>query len=123
MRKKSTSYRAEERALRKLEKTELEPKERLETINLLNSLEVEKAPAQTVLVMSRATPEKLIQIASLGDDRGFLMKSDELVGLIEQTTRAGNEGLREFYIEAMTVARNFSGHTIGRDQNSLTHWH
>ncbi len=100
--------------MRKLEKTELTTKDRLDTINLLNSLEVEKGPAQTVLVMSRATPEKLIQIASLGDDRGFLMKSDELVGLIEQTTRAGNEGLREFYIEAMTVARNFSGHTIGR---------
>ena len=43
-----------------------------------------------------------------------MLKADELVGLIEQTTRLGNEGLREFYIEAMTVARNVSGHTIGR---------
>ena len=49
-----------------------------------------------------------------GSERGILLKSDEVLGLLNQTEKPGNEGVREFYVEAMTVARNFSGNTIGR---------
>ena len=52
-----------------------------------------------------------------GSDRGILLKSDELFGLIAQTEKHGSEGLREFYTEAMTVAHNYSSHTIGRGSN------
>ncbi len=100
--------------IRKLESTKLTQKERDEITNTLELLRLPEAPSQTVLVMNRATPEKILQLAANGNERGFLLKADELVGLIEQTTRQGNEGLREFYIEAMTVARNYSNHTIGR---------
>merc|ERR1711991_1048024 len=42
------------------------------------------------------------------------MGSDEVLGLLNNTEKKGNEGVREFFVEAMTVARNFSGHTISR---------
>ena len=73
-----------------------------------------KEPQKQILITNRATPEKLISMCASGSDRGILLKSDELYGLIAQTEKHGSEGLREFYTEAMTVARNFSSHTIGR---------
>ena len=73
-----------------------------------------KEPRKQILITNRATPEKLISMCASGSDRGILLKSDELYGLIAQTEKHGSEGLREFYTEAMTVARNYSSHTIGR---------
>ncbi|MFL2747989.1 MAG: DUF3987 domain-containing protein [bacterium] len=73
-----------------------------------------KEPQKQILITNRTTPEKLISMCASGSDRGILLKSDELFGLIAQTEKHGSEGFREFYTEAMTVARNYSSHTIGR---------
>ena len=71
-------------------------------------------PPHEILIANRATPEKILELISKGSERGILLKSDEVLGLLNNTEKKGNEGVREFFVEAMTVARNFSGHTISR---------
>ena len=102
--------------LRKLESPKLDSEKRRATEGELRDLDsiAPLPPDRQVLITNRATPEKILQLAGSGSGRGILLKSDELLGLLSLTERRGNEGLREFYAESMTVARHFSGHTIGR---------
>ena len=106
--------------LKKLASTSLDEDQREEITEKLQNLSLPEKPTETVLLMNRATQEKILQMAANGNERGMLLKADELVGLIDQTNRHGNEGLREFYIEAMTVAREVSSHTISRGTDSAS---
>ena len=106
--------------MRKLESPKLGEDERSNITKVLKELRLPEKPPQKILVMNKATQEKIIQLASTGSEGGMLIKADELYGLINQTNRGGNEGLREFYIEAMTIAREVSSHTIGRGTDSAS---
>ncbi len=106
--------------MRKLESPKLGEDERSNITKVLKELRLPEKPPQKILVMNKATQEKILQLASTGSEGGMLIKADELLGLINQTNRGGNEGLREFYIEAMTIAREVSSHTIGRGTDSAS---
>ena len=112
-----TTYLPRQKGLiRYLEKANLPLEKRREYEDELRNLEslAPEEPQKQILITNRATPEKLISLCATGSDRGILLKADELVGIIAQTEKPGSEGHREFYTEAMTVARDFSSHTISR---------
>jgi hypothetical protein len=80
----------------------------------------EPSPAkQKTLVLSSATRQKLVEFASRGNERGMLIKRDELIGWFNELERNGADGEREFFTEAMTVTHHFSHHTLGRGTDDV----
>jgi len=71
-------------------------------------------PDEKTLAITAGTRPKIIEILSRGNERGLLIKRDELAGWFAGLERTGNEGDREFYLEGMTVAFNYDNYTIGR---------
>jgi hypothetical protein len=71
-------------------------------------------PQSQTLVITSSSREKLISILSRGNERGILMKRDELSGWFADMDRKNSEGLREFFIEAMTVGYDYDNNTLGR---------
>ena len=69
-------------------------------------------PDKKTLAITAGTRPKIIEILSRGNERGLLIKRDELAGWFAGLDRLGNEGDREFYLEGMTVAFNYDNHTI-----------
>jgi hypothetical protein len=51
---------------------------------------------------------------SHGNERGLMIKRDELSGFFADLTRDGKDGDRQFFIEAMTVAYSYDHNTISR---------
>ena len=74
-------------------------------------------PDKKTLAITAGTRPKIIEILSRGNERGLLIKRDELAGWFAGLERTGNEGDREFYLEGMTVAFNYDNHTIGRGED------
>ena len=86
----------------------------------LGNLEAPDPAEHKMLVLSSGTKQKIVELASRGNERGLLLKRDELIGWFNELERSGGEGDREFFVEGMTVAHEFSHHTIGRGSNEVS---
>jgi hypothetical protein len=83
----------------------------------LKNIIIPNVPDKKTLAITSGTRPKIIEILSRGNERGLLIKRDELAGWFAGLERTGNEGDREFYLEGMTVAFNYDNHTIGRGED------
>ena len=67
-----------------------------------------------VISITTGTREKILEMLSHGNERGLMIKRDELSGFFADLTRDGKDGDRQFFIEAMTVAYSYDHNTISR---------
>ena len=102
--------------LSRLEKLQKEGEPTSQVEQELRNLIPPNVPDKKTLAITAGTRPKIIEILSRGNERGLLIKRDELAGWFAGLDKLGNEGDREFYLEGMTVAFNYDNHTIGRGE-------
>lgn len=103
--------------LSRLEKLQKEGEPTSQVEQELRNMILPNVPDKKTLAITAGTRQKIIEILSKGNERGLLIKRDELAGWFAGLDRPGNEGDREFYLEGMTVALNYDNHTIGRGED------
>jgi len=103
--------------LSRLEKLQKDGEPTSQVEQELRNMILLNVPDKKTLAITAGTRQKIIEILSKGNERGLLIKRDELAGWFAGLDRPGNEGDREFYLEGMTVALNYDNHTIGRGED------
>ena len=103
--------------LSRLEKLQKDGEPTSQVEQELKNIIIPNVPDKKTLAITSGTRPKIIEILSRGNERGLLIKRDELAGWFAGLERTGNEGDREFYLEGMTVAFNYDNHTIGRGED------
>ena len=103
--------------LSRLEKLQKDGEPTSQVEQELRNMILPNVPDKKTISITAGTRQKIIEILSKGNERGLLIKRDELAGWFAGLDRPGNEGDREFYLEGMTVALNYDNHTIGRGED------
>ncbi|MCH2314736.1 MAG: DUF3987 domain-containing protein, partial [SAR202 cluster bacterium] len=103
--------------LSRLEKLQKDGEPTSQVEQELRNMILPNVPDKKTISITAGTRQKIIEILSKGNERGLLIKRDELAGWFAGLDRLGNEGDREFYLEGMTVALNYDNHTIGRGED------
>ncbi len=103
--------------LSRLEKLQKDGEQTAQVEQELLNMIPPNVPDKKILAITAGTRPKIIEILSKGNERGLLIKRDELSGWFAALDSTGNEGDREFFLEGMTVAINYDNHTIGRGED------
>ena len=107
--------------LKKLEKLQEkgEAEEVKKVEEQIRSLKEPKKKFRKVVTLTGGSREKILEILSQGNERGLLVKRDELAGWFADLIRDGRDGDREWFIEAMTVAKDYDNNTISRGTDEV----
>ena len=103
--------------LKRLEKLQEKGEEEKKIQAVESQIKELQEPEKTypkVISITTGTREKILEMLSHGNERGLMIKRDELSGFFADLTRDGKDGDRQFFIEAMTVAYSYDHNTISR---------